>query len=75
MGRMKEVMQDIESLLTEGVDCSTVASTLNVPLDWVVECHKELADHSEYDYDGQPTSYDEYQDLHGGDDYASQWEE
>jgi hypothetical protein len=26
-------------------------------------------------YDGQPTHYEECQDLYGGDDYVEQWED
>ena len=38
--------------------------------DFVADVLDDLAnmDHDD-DYDGQPSSYDEYQDLHGGDDY------
>jgi len=28
----------------------------------------------DYEDDGQPSSYEEYQDLYGGDDYPEQWE-
>ena len=31
-------------------------------------------DSDEWDDDGQPTHYEECQDLYGGDDYIEQWE-
>tara|TARA_B100002019_G_C21037040_1_gene482531 strand:- start:246 stop:449 length:204 start_codon:yes stop_codon:yes gene_type:complete len=33
-----------------------------------------LDDEFEYDDDGQPTHYEEMQDVYGGDDYSEQWE-
>ena len=32
-------------------------------------------DSDEWDDDGQPTHYEECQDLYGGDDYIEQWED
>jgi hypothetical protein len=68
MGKMNEVQQDIDNLLDEGVDCSTIATTLNIPLDWVVARYEDLADVEPADEAGEVSTYQEYQDLYDGDD-------
>ena len=32
-------------------------------------------DEEDLENDGQPTMYEEYQDLYGGDDFPEQWDE
>ena len=65
MGKMSELSMEIQDLLAEGMDVSTVAHQLNVPTEWVVREHEAMAGESD---DGQPTEYEEWQDLYGGDD-------
>jgi hypothetical protein len=33
------------------------------------DCYLEDLDHETFEYDGQPSEYEEYQDLYGGDDW------
>jgi len=74
MGKMSELSMEIQDLLAEGMDVSTVAHQLNVPTEWVVREHEAMAGESDSDseseseHDGQPTEYEEWQDLYGGDD-------
>jgi len=77
MGKMSELSMEIQDLLEEGMDVSTVAHQLNVPTEWVVREHEAMAGESaddgqpteyESEDDGQPTEYEEWQDLYGGDD-------
>lgn len=68
MGKMSELSMEIQDLLEEGMDVSTVAHQLNVPTEWVVREHEAMAGESESEHDGQPTEYEEWQDLYGGDD-------
>ena len=35
----------------------------------------DVDESEEWEDDGQPTHYEECQDLYGGDDYIEQWEE
>jgi hypothetical protein len=40
--------------------------------EWIASCSEGPVE--DYD-DGQPTMYEEYQDLYGGDDFPEQWED
>ncbi len=39
------------------------------------ERDEEEIEDEEFEDDGQPTMYEEYQDLYGGDDFPEQWDE
>lgn len=61
MGKMSEVSMEIQDLLEEGMDVSTVAYQLNVPTEWVVREHEAMTADSEYD--GQPDEAQEWHDF------------
>jgi hypothetical protein len=73
MSKMSGLSIEIQEMLQDGVDVTTIAHKLSCPLDWVIR----EADALEGDYsadDGQPDEYTEWQDLYGGDDFAQQWD-
>jgi len=57
MSKMSELSLSIQELLEDGMDVTTVAHQLNVPLDWVI--HEDDALRGE-EHDGQPSEYDEW---------------
>ena len=59
MGKMAELSMEIEDLLNEGMDVTTVAHVLNVPLDWVIRVQEDVCESD----DGQPSEYDEWQSF------------
>jgi len=75
MGKMKELVMDIEELLALGHSYETIARQLDIPVDWVVD----TADRMYYDdsMDGDAASAlasaglgtDEDYGYYGGDDF------
>jgi len=49
MGKMSELSMEIEDLLDEGMDVTTIAHNLNVPLNWVISAKEDLTDLDDYD--------------------------
>lgn len=76
MGKMAEVDLDVRDAIQRGESPSDIARRLNIPTAWVQDIAEEyigeenleieLADYDQDD--GQPTVYEEYQDLYDGDD-------
>jgi hypothetical protein len=76
---MSELSIEIQEMLESGVDVSTTAATLNVPLQWVIaeadrlaeymgadDCFvdgPELEEDYDYDHDGQPDEAQEWHDF------------
>ena len=71
MGAFKKIEMEIQELLSDGYDTVTVSNRLNVPLQWCEDLADALWDDAEpsEEDDGQPTEYQEWQDVYGGDDW------
>lgn len=68
MGRFSDLMIDIEERLFDGATPVEIASALGITVEMVEQQIEAIETYYEED-DGQPSSYEEYQDLPwGGDD-------
>lgn len=67
MGRISDMMIEIETRLFEGQQPAEIAAGLGISVA-EVQAAVEQIEHS-YEHDGQPSEYEEWQDLPwGGDD-------
>lgn len=66
MGMFSELMIDIEERLFEGQQPVEIATALGLTVEEVEQAIQDIE--AWYEDDGQPTMYEEYQDLYGGDD-------
>ena len=60
MSKMSELSIAIQDAIISGQDFETIAAEYDVPLDWVLEADRELA---EYESDGQPDELTEWMDF------------
>lgn len=67
MGRFSDLMIDIEERLFNGATSAEIAKELGITVE-MVEQQIELIETYYEEDDGQPSTYEEYQDLYGGDD-------
>ena len=66
MSRMSELAMEVEDLLFDGFTAAEVAERLNMPVEMVDEVIQQIE--AAYEADGQPSEYEEWQDVYGGDD-------
>ena len=66
MAMFSELMIDIEERLFDGQQPVEIATALNLSVEEVEQAILNIE--ACYEDDGQPTMYEEYQDLYGGDD-------
>ena len=66
MGMFSELMIDVEERLFEGQQPVEIAGALGLTVEEVEQAIQDIE--AWYEDDGQPTMYEEYQDLYGGDD-------
>jgi hypothetical protein len=62
MGKIKDLMVQIQDMALNGYDAEDIALILDVPQSWVYEV-VGMADDSDYDYDGQPDEAQEWHDF------------
>ena len=76
MGYFSDLDIEIRDLVATGASREVVARAFPQLTEEVLESY--MADAHDGDFededDGQPTEYEEWQDLYGGDDYPQQWE-
>jgi hypothetical protein len=66
MGRMSDMMIEIETRLFEGQQPAEIAAGLGLSVEQVEDSIGLIED--TYEDDGQPSEYEEWQDVYGGDD-------
>lgn len=67
MARFSDMMIDIEERLFDGQQPAEIAAALGITVEEVADTIERIETYYEED-DGQPSMYEEYQDLYGGDD-------
>ena len=60
MGKLKDLVVEIQDLYINGYDAEDIAAILNVSIAWVYEAVQELDDSA---YDGQPDEAQEWYDF------------
>lgn len=66
MGRMSDMMIDIEERLFDGSTPGEIATALGITVEQVEVTIEQIE--ALYEDDGQPSEYEEWQDVYGGDD-------
>ncbi|NBV43018.1 hypothetical protein EBR96_09670 [bacterium] len=51
MSQTKNLVQEIQTLIEEGMDWDAIASQYGIPYRWVVECHNLLEESDDSCYD------------------------